>query len=263
VMAMYNNIPADTRTNTSLQESLDQAVNNKLLTQDAAAKELIVSEDEVDNAIGTFLTNNGLTLQQLEESLTAAGSTLAQFRTNTRNNLLLQKEINEVTKDAIEPAEAEIQKYYDDNKQTFITKASAQTRQLLIYSNESNDAEKLAQIKGISTMLNATNFCELVSLYSQDNASISRCGEYDFTQGELLPEYEQVVFSSEPGSAKITKTRIGYHIIEILNVTLPQEISFSQAKDSIANYLLLINKQDLLNQHIAQLRQNAEIVSYI
>jgi parvulin-like peptidyl-prolyl isomerase len=231
--------------------------------QDATGKGLAVKEGEVDNAINTFLTNNGLTLQQLEERLASVGSSMNVFRNNTRNNLLLQNEISEITKSALAPTDAGIQKYYDDNKQTFVTKASAKTRQLLIYANESNDAEKLAQIKGIATMLNATNFCELVNLYSQDNASISRCGQYDFEQGQLLPEYEQVVFSSEPGTAKITKTRLGYHIIEMMNVTLAQQLSFAQAKDSIANYLLLKNKQDLLSQYIISLRQQAKIVSYI
>lgn len=263
VMAVYNNIPIASRTNTSLQESLDQVINNKLLMQDAVSKGLAIGEDEVDIAINTFLTNNGLTLQQLEERLIAVGSSIAQFRTNTKNNLLLQKEISEITKNASMPIEADLQKYYDDNKQMFVTKASAKTRQILIYANASNDAEKLAQIKGVATMINSTNFCELVQMYSQDNMSVSRCGQYDFEAGQLLPEFEQVVFSSEPGSAKITKTRLGYHIIEIINVTLPQQLSFVQAKDSIANYLLLVNKQDLLIQYITNLRQQAEIVSYI
>jgi len=263
VLAVYNNIPVASRTNTSLQESLDQVISNKLLMQDAAIKGLVVKEGEIDNAINTFMTNNGLTLQQLEERLASVGSSMNVFRNNTRNNLLLQNEISEITKNALVPTDTDVQKYYDGNKQAFVTKANAKTRQLLIYANESNDAEKLAQIKGIGTMINATNFCELVSLYSQDNVSISRCGQYDFEEGQLLPEYEQVVFSSEPGSTKITKTRLGYHIIDIINVALAQQLSFAQAKNSIANYLLLKNKQDLLSQYIISLRQQAKIVSYI
>lgn len=262
VLAIYNNIPAELRTNTSLQESFDQAISNKLLMQDAIKKEVSVSESEVDNAISTFLANNGLTLQQLEERLASAGSSMLIFRNNTRNNLIIQAEVSEIIKNASEPTEADMQKYYDENKQTLITKASAKSRQILIAANESNDAEKLEQVKSIAARLNATNFCELVTLYSEDKDSILRCGEYDFEEGQLLPEYEQVVFSSQPGTAKITKTRLGYHIIEIINVTLPQQFTYEQAKGLIANYLSLKNKQDLLSQYIANLRQQAQIVSY-
>jgi parvulin-like peptidyl-prolyl isomerase len=263
VAAIYNNIPAESRTNASLQEALDQVIGNKLLVQDAVKKAISVKEEEIDTALNTFLTNNGLTLQQLEERLTTAGSSVTIFRNNLKNSLLLQKEVSEVTKNAPLPTEADLQAYYDANKQGFVTIAKATTKQLLLYSNQSNDAEKLAQIKGIATMINATNFCELVNTYSQDAASISRCGLYDFQQGQLLPEYEQVVFSSQPGTAKIIKTSIGYHIVEIINVSLPQQLSYDQVKENIKNYLLLINKQLVLSQYVQQLRQQADVVSYI
>ncbi|HJX05390.1 MAG TPA: SurA N-terminal domain-containing protein, partial [Candidatus Nanoarchaeia archaeon] len=116
VSAVYNNIPAESRTNTSLQEALDQVIGNKLLIQDAAKKAINVEEEEIDTAVNTFLTNNGLTLQQLEERLTTAGSSVTIFRNNLKNNLLLQKEVSEVTKNVTLPTEAEIQAYYDANK---------------------------------------------------------------------------------------------------------------------------------------------------
>ncbi len=263
VMAIYNNIPAESRTNTSMQNALDQIIGDKLLIQDATAKGFNVSDEEVDNAVNAFLASNSLTMDQLGQRLATVGSTIDIFRSNTRKTLLLQKEISEVTKDATLPTDADIQKYYNDNPQLFVTKAKASTRQLLIYANQSNDAEKLAQIKGIATMLNATNFCELVSTYSQDAVSASRCGQYDFEPGQLLPEYEQVVFNSTAGSTKIIKTRIGYHIVQIISVVSPSQITFDQAKASIANFLLLKNKQDLLVLYVAKLRQQAKIESYI
>lgn len=263
VMTVYNNIPAESRANTSMQQALDQVIGDKLLIQDAAAKGFNVSDEEVNDSINAFLTSNSLTMDQLEQRLATVGSSISLFRNSTRKSLMLQKEVNEITKDATLPTDADIQKYYNDNQQLFVTKAQASTRQLLIYANQSNDAEKLAEIKGIATMLNATNFCELVSAYSQDEVSVSRCGQYDFEPGQLLPEYEQVVFNSTPGSTKIIKTRIGYHIVQIINVVPPSEITFDQAKASIANYLLLKNKQDLLVQYVAKLKQQAKIESYI
>jgi parvulin-like peptidyl-prolyl isomerase len=263
VTAVYNNMPANMRTNTSLQDSLEQVISNKLLLQDAVKKGINVKEEDIDNAVSTFLSNNGLTLDQLNERLTSSSSSINTFRNSIRNNLLLQKEINEVTKNTALPTEAEVKAYYEENKQGFITKAKATTKQLLLYANESNSDAKLEEIKAIASQLNATNFCELVSKYSQDLISIPRCGVYDFEQGQLLPEYEQVVLSSEPGSSKIIRTSIGYHIVQIINVTLPQQLSYEQAKDNIMNYFILMSKQQLLSQYIAALRQQAKIVSYI
>lgn len=262
VIAIYNNIPENMRTNTSLQESLDQVINNKLLLQDAANKEFRVEEEEVDNAINAFLANNGLTLEQFQQNLANIGSSIEVFRNNIRNNLLLQLKISEITKDVAAPSEADVRAYYEDNKQGFLTIPRALTRQLLIYSNESNANEKLELIKAIASQLNATNFCDLISKYSEDLISIPRCGLYDFQQGQLLPEFEEIIFNSEP-STKIIQTRLGYHIVQIVNVTLPRQLSFEEAKDSISNYFVLVNKQAVLNQYIMSLKEQAELVSYV
>ncbi|MBW2990940.1 peptidyl-prolyl cis-trans isomerase, partial [Candidatus Woesearchaeota archaeon] len=263
VTAVYNNIPANMRTNTSLQEALDQVINNKLLLQDAESKEFRVSEEAVDNSINAFLANNGLTLQQLEQNLANAGSSIEIFRNSIRNNLLLQAEINEITKDVKSPSEAEIKVYYEDNKQSFTTIAKAKTRQLLIYANQTNQDAKLEQVKAIGDQLNKTNFCDLVEKHSEDLISIPRCGLYDFQQGQLLPEYEEIVFNSEPGSTKIIQTRIGYHIVQIINITYPKQLSLEEVKESINNLIVLRNKQTVLNQYIQNLRQEADVVSYL
>jgi len=263
VMAVYNNIPVSMRTNTSLQESLDLVINNKLLLQDAAKRGLSISEEEVDNAINAFLTNNGLTLQELEQNLATSGSSIEAFRRNIRNSLLLQEEINDITKNITPPSQAEIRAYYEQHNQSFITIPRAVTRQLLIYANNTNQAKKLAEIKRIAAMYNGTNFCDLVTNYSEDSVSVERCGLYDFQQGQLLPEYEEVVFSSEPGTTKIVQTRLGYHLVQIINITPPRHLSFEEAKNSIKDYLVLLEKQELLNQHIQKLRAEADITSYI
>ena len=263
VMAVYNNIPENLRTNTSLQESLDQVINNKLLLQDAANKGLSVAEADVDNSINAFLANSGLTLQQVEQNLANAGSSINEFRNNIRNSLLLQTAINDATLGVEQPSEAELKTYYDANRQSFVTPAKAIVRQLLIFANQSNQASRLEIIKAISQQYNGTNFCELIEKYSKDAQSVGRCGLYSFEQGQLLPEFEEVVFSLEPGTTQILQTRLGYHLVQIIDVTLPEQLSFEQAKESIINYFVLVKKQEVLNQYIQNLRQKADIVSYV
>jgi parvulin-like peptidyl-prolyl isomerase len=263
VLAIYNSIPAAQRTNISMQESFDQAISNRLLIQDAAKKGLTATEEEIDNAISSYLSSSGLTMQQLEQNLTNTGSSTQKLRTGMKNSLILQKEVAAITGSVAAPTEQAIQAYYDQNKQNLFSKAKADTKQLLIYANDSNVNEKLEQIKSIAALMNATNFCELVTKYSEDTTSVPRCGEYNFTQGELLPEYEQAVFNSTPGDAKILRTRIGLHIVEILNVTQARQLTYDEVKANIGNYLLLLSKQTALDQYISTLRSQAQIVSYL
>lgn len=263
VMVVYNNIPENLKTNDSLQESLNQVVNNKLLLQDAAGKGLSVQEEDVDNAINTFLANSGITLEQLEQNLANSDSSINNFRNDIRNTLLLQLELSDITRNLPKPSEADIRAYYDENKLSFMTLPSAKTKQILIYANETNQEAKLESIKTIASELSATNFCELVSKYSEDTISISRCGSYDFQQGELLPEFEQVVFSSEPGSTKIIQTQLGFHIVQIESVTPSTQLNLEEAREGIKNYLTLINQRFVINNFIINLKEQAEIVSYM
>jgi parvulin-like peptidyl-prolyl isomerase len=263
VTAAYNNIPAESRTNNSAQEALNLVIDNKLLLQDAAKRGIAVSDEEANNAVNTYLTNNGLALEQLQENLASSGSSINTFIANVKNSLLLQKEVAEVTKDSAAPAEQDIQAYYEENKQGLMTIGKATTHQILVYANDTNVNEKLEYVKTIAAMLNQTNFCELVIKYSEDNMTISRCGLYDFQQGQLLPEFEELVFQSEPGSTKIIRTRLGLHIISVDNVTQPRQLSYDEAKASINDYFVLRNKQAMLNQQVQKLRQEAEIVSYV
>ena len=263
VLAIYNSIPVAQRTNTSMQESFDQAISNRLLLQDAAKKGMTATDEEVENAISVYLSSSGLTMQQLEQNLTNTGSSTQKLRTGMRNSLILQKEVTAITTSIAAPTEQAIQSYYDQNKQNLLSKASAGTKQILLYANDSNLNEKLEEIKGIASKVNATNFCELVTQYSEDTTSVPRCGQYDFEQGQLLPEYEQVVFNSTPGEAKILRTRLGFHIVEIFNVTQARQLTYDEVKAGISNYLLIFAKQTALDQYIKNLRSQAQIVSYL
>jgi parvulin-like peptidyl-prolyl isomerase len=122
---------------------------------------------------------------------------------------------------------------------------------------------KLEEIKTVANLLNSSNFCDLVKRYSEDAATVDKCGAYQFTQGQLLSEFESAVFNSTIGSTNILQTRLGYHIVEIINVTKPVQMSFEESKAKINDYFLLANKQTALNNYIKQLREKAKIVSYV
>jgi len=259
----YQAIPAALKTNDSLDITFNRLVNNKLLLQDASKKGLSVSEKEIDEAIAAFLDQNQLTSDQLEERFGQLGSTMNQFRVDVRSELLLKKEVDELTKDIKAPTETDLQLYYDAAKNNFVTPLSASVRQIMVYANESNNDAQLENIRSIALLINNISFCEAAKQYSEDVATADTCGQYDFTEGQLLPEFEEVVFSSTPSDVKLFQSRIGYHIIHVLNITEPRQLGFDEVKENIRNYFVLANKQAALNDYILALREKAEIVSYL
>jgi parvulin-like peptidyl-prolyl isomerase len=262
VLAIYESVPMEARTNTTIQQAFEQAINNKLLLQEARRKGTSISQEELDAAMNSFLATNGLTLQALQQALAQSNMTLEQFRSELSETLMVQKEVLDLTKDAPIATDTEVRQYYDTFKANITSTGSSVTRQLTVYANSSTSDERLDYIKQIASGFNGTNLCSLIKTYSEDALTVNSCGLYNTTQGQLLPEYEEAVYASTAGDVKIVGTRVGYHLVLIESVSPPKQLTFEESKDAIASYVGVLKKQQVLNQRLAELRQDAKIETY-
>lgn len=63
-----------------------------------------------------------------------------------------------------------------------------------------------------------SNFDSLVVKYSTDMGSVSNGGVFEnVVSGQMVPEFNDFIFSNGTGSKGIVKTQFGYHIVEILS----------------------------------------------
>ena len=68
------------------------------------------------------------------------------------------------------------------------------------------------------------NFEELAGQFSTDPGSKDKGGDLGwFTEGRMVPEFNDACFNGKVGDMPIVKTQFGYHIIEILEKTTPRE----------------------------------------
>lgn len=66
-------------------------------------------------------------------------------------------------------------------------------------------------------LINATNFEEYVTKFSQDPGSQQKGGKYeDFAYDEFVPEFSKFVSTGKIGQIAVVESSFGYHIIEIL-----------------------------------------------
>lgn len=91
-----------------------------------------------------------------------------------------------------------------------------QTRQYVPIRADST-AKRIAD--SISNAIrNGTNFDSLVAKFSDDQGSKDKGGVYDnVPTGQMVPPFNDYIFTHKPGDKGIVKTDFGYHYIEILS----------------------------------------------
>ena len=84
-----------------------------------------------------------------------------------------------------------------------------------------NDSIAKARIDSIETAIKGgEDFNKMVLMYSDDQGSKDKKGEYDFPSTQfttLAREFAEAIFYGNTGDKKIIKTNFGYHYIEVLN----------------------------------------------
>ncbi len=70
----------------------------------------------------------------------------------------------------------------------------------------------------LTAIKNGANFDALVREYSADQGSVANGGRYEnVTEGQMVPEINEFIFTGKKGDIKVIETRYGVHIVEILD----------------------------------------------
>ena len=102
---------------------LDNLIQEETLYQKAQRENLVPDENKVNQEVQKIKQQAGISEDQFQAQLKQAGLTEEDFRDRTRRSLAI-KELQEREKTRVTaPTDAEIQKYYDDNKDQMIAKA--------------------------------------------------------------------------------------------------------------------------------------------
>jgi len=127
--------------------------------------------------------------------------------------------------------------FYEEQQLQFTLPEKRQAKHILILVDEmtSDDAAQ-QQIAEVQEKLNAgESFEELAKIYSKDPGSASSGGDLgSFEQGMMVPEFDEVVFTMQPGEvSEPVKTEFGYHLIKLVAVEEKEVQPFDSVKAEV------------------------------
>jgi len=265
VLREYNSINPMIKSMYSVESVLNKSIDDLLLYQEAKNLGFTVKPEEVQSEIDAIKAQNNLTDATLVKALEQQNLTLDDAKLVIEKNLMITRMLNETVLQNITVTEDDIQKYYLLNTNKFQVPEKVTVQHILItIGPNATDNESKAKIEQIQSELTATNFCDLVTKYSEDTGSVNNCGKYTFARGDFNnPEFENPSFDLKIGETTIVKTVFGYHLIKKLESIPASVMNLSNVSDQINTTLHDDAAQIKFDALINNLRAKATIINYM
>jgi parvulin-like peptidyl-prolyl isomerase len=184
--------------------------------------------------------------------------------------------------------EADIKKYYEDNKANFATPEAINVRHIIIIGNGAGPHPKsqqdaATQIQRIAEELRESvanipdpqmksrvllaHFEDAAKKYSEDgSATIGGALGWQTRGSGLDPQFEDVAFSLTPGSmSPVVQTRFGYHLIFLEDKRPSGTQPYEAVRNDIREYLQSQKMQDIMQQVTKlsnELKKDSKISSF-
>jgi len=170
-----------------------------------------------------------------------------------RKRLIVETYLKKKVEQEAQITDAELKKYYDENKEKFKTGEQVKASHILV-KTEKEAQDILDQLK------KGADFGELAKKHSTDSTA-SKGGDLGwFSRGAMVPEFDKAVFSLKEGEQSgVVKTQFGYHIIKVTGKRPAGIRTFDEVKEQIKGTLLPSKQQEVFLKMKEDLKKNAKI----
>jgi parvulin-like peptidyl-prolyl isomerase len=231
-------------------------VRRAQFAEEADSRGIEISDDQIEKRLDQLVQQyfQG-DKKRYEQQLKSNGVTNDQVREDVEAQLIQEELFKDVTKD-VKVSDAELQKYYRENKKQYSTPAQRDIRHILLKKNQKALADSLA-----AQIRSGGNFEQLARKYSQDPGSKKVGGRLEISKGQTVPAFDRVAFTIPKGQVSSpVKTQFGWHVIEALTAVQPAKTTpFNQVKQAIRQQLLQSKKSEASTKYVERLEDSDNV----
>jgi peptidyl-prolyl cis-trans isomerase D len=198
--------------------------------------------DKVKLALVTF------TADSVRKDVTATDAEIAAYFEAHKNDLRIPEkrkirylvvDIEALRAKTNVPA-ADVERAYNSDIEQYTTPEQVRASHILLKTEGKDDAAVKAKAEDVlKRARGGADFAELAKKYSEDEVSAKQGGDLDyFGKGRMVPEFDQVAFSMEPGAiSDLVKTQYGYHIIKLVDKKPSTTKALAEVRQQITDRL--------------------------
>ena len=257
-------VPAEQR-DQILRGVLDQIVSYRLLVQESKARKVAAEDAEVDARMkeiqGQFPSEDAF-----KQMLTSRKTTIDQVRTDIRQDISVQKLIeNEISaKAAVKPEQ--VTDFYTKNPDQFKQPERVRASHILITVPKGADAAVKTQARTkaadiLKDVKAGKDFAALAKQHSQDPGSAQNGGDLGFfQQGQMVGPFNDVAFTLAPGAVSdLVETDFGFHIIKVAEKQAPRTVPLDEVRPQVEQYLQRQNREQQTDAFVNGLKTKGKV----
>ncbi len=243
-------------------------VNGVAIPEKDLANELQYHPNDNFNVV-VQQAGQALVIRQLLINETIKQGFLSASNETANEEEAIQKLIeNNITYDA--PTEAICQRYFDNNKEKFMTMPLMEVDHILLAAAkddiEGRDAAKHNADVIISQLLQEaknnepSSFAALAKEYSACPSKENGGNLGQLSKGQTVPEFErQLMLLSEGISDKAIESRYGFHVVNINRKIEGKQLDYNMVRDKVRGYLTNSASHLAIQAYIQSLVELADI----
>ena len=243
------------------KDILIQMIEDRLILSYAKKLNIRVREEEIDRKLES-VKDSFPSEEVFHNTIETQGITVADLKNRYKDQVMMKKVLDIEVKSRIAVLPSEISEYYEQHRKDFKLDEKYKVRHILIKAGNEVDFELAkVEIENVYKKLEeGEDFAELARSYSQ-GPNKDKGGDMGFIgKGEMLKELDQAIFDLKPGeSSKPIKSRIGYHILKIEDITHSGYLGLEDVQGDIKARLFQKKFKEKLNEWLGKLRSEAYI----
>ncbi|QNI36439.1 peptidylprolyl isomerase [Edaphobacter albus] len=226
----------------------EKVIGRVLLRQMAVASGITITKAEIDE-------------QRKHQWGTSSASVCSTgVKQEIEENLLIEKYCHWITRHELRPSRTELHTHYMNHREQFLVPEQAQVMQVIRNIRfEEDEAIAKAEIEQAEKELQqGIPFAKVAERYSDCGGKIMLGW---IRRGEMIPEFEEIVFSTSPGQRSgIFRTLFGYHIVSVMHRKPAGYQAFEEVRPMLAQHILQERKNRRVGQIVSEAMRRAEIV---
>jgi peptidyl-prolyl cis-trans isomerase C len=247
------------------REILDELIVDKLISRKASSVDIKDAdlEAEITRIKGQFPSE-----EAFKAEMTKAGENDSSFRDSVKKMIQQQKWMETQIGDKAAVSDADIKKFYDENKKEFEHPEMVRASHILIRVPEDADEKVVAEKKKAADAAlervtsKKENFTTVAKEVSEEPGAKESGGDLNFfPKDRMVPEFANAAFAMKKGdiSKQPVRTKFGWHVINVTDRKDSGTMPYDEVKGQVGSYLEGGKRRDAVRTVIDSIRAEAKI----